>query len=35
MQQLVFRALAEDMISRSRAKELLGEEIAEVESVLA
>lgn len=35
MQQLVFRALAEDMISRSRAKELLGEEIAEVESVVA
>ena len=35
MKQLVFRALAEDMISRSRAVELLGEEIAEVESVLA
>ncbi|MHB1294792.1 MAG: helix-turn-helix domain-containing protein [Anaerolineae bacterium] len=31
MRQLVFRALAEDMISRSRAKELLGEDIAEVE----
>jgi Zn-dependent peptidase ImmA (M78 family)/transcriptional regulator with XRE-family HTH domain len=35
MQQLVFRALAEDMISRSRAKELLGEEIVEVEPALA
>jgi len=34
MRQLVFRALAEDMISRSRATELLGEEIAEVEPVL-
>lgn len=35
MQQLVFRALAEDMISRSRAKELLVEEIAELEPSLA
>ncbi len=35
MKQLVFRALAEDMISRSRAKELLGEEFEEVEPVLA
>jgi Zn-dependent peptidase ImmA (M78 family)/transcriptional regulator with XRE-family HTH domain len=35
MQQLIFRALAEDMISRSRAMELLGEEIAEVELTLA
>jgi len=33
MKQLVFRALAEDMISRSRAQELLGEEIAEVEAL--
>ncbi|MHB0859251.1 MAG: helix-turn-helix domain-containing protein [Anaerolineae bacterium] len=31
MKQLIFRALAEDMISRSRARELLGEEMAEVE----
>ncbi|MHB1356270.1 MAG: helix-turn-helix domain-containing protein [Anaerolineae bacterium] len=35
MQQLVYRALAEDMISRSRAKELLVEEIAELEPSLA
>ena len=35
MKQLIFRALAEDMISRSRAMELLGEEIAEVELTLA
>lgn len=35
MQQLVYHALAEDMISRSRAKELLVEEIAELEPVMA
>jgi hypothetical protein len=34
-QELVFRALAEDMISRSRAKELLGEGIEEMEPVVA
>jgi len=33
MKQLVFRALAEDVISRSRAMELLGEEIAEVQEL--
>jgi Zn-dependent peptidase ImmA (M78 family)/DNA-binding XRE family transcriptional regulator len=35
IKQLVFRALAEDVISRSRARELLGEEVAEVEQALA
>jgi len=33
MQQLVYRALAEDMISRSRAIELLGKNIADLELV--
>ena len=35
MKQLIFHALAEDAISRSRAAELLDEEIAELEQVLA
>jgi Zn-dependent peptidase ImmA (M78 family)/DNA-binding XRE family transcriptional regulator len=35
MKQLIFHALAEDMISRSRAQELLGEELPEVVPQLA